>query len=75
MDPQVVHVDLEPMFSDHVGEDMIHERLKGWWGITEAKEHNSRFKKAERSDECRFPLVFFLNVDVIIAPSNVKLSE
>ena len=75
MDPQVIHVDLEPVFGNHVSEDMIHECLKGWWGITEAKEHNSRFEKAKRSDECHFPLVFFPNVDVIIAPLNVKLSE
>ena len=75
MYPQVVHIDLEPSLSNHVSKDMIHEHLKSWGSITEAKEHYSGFKEAERSDECHFPLVFFPNVNIVIAPSNIKLSE
>ena len=61
MYPQVVHIDLESSLGDHVSEDVIHERLKSWRSITEAEEHYGGFKEAERSDECRFPLVFFPN--------------
>ena len=75
MYPQVIHIDLEPSLGDHVSEDMIHEDLKSWGSITKAKEHNGGFKEAERSDECCFPLVFFPNANVVIAPSNIKLSE
>ena len=75
MYPQVIHIDLEPLLSDHVSEDMIHEHLKSWRSITETKEHYSGFKEAERSDECCFPLVLFPNMNVVIAPSNIKLSE
>ena len=75
MDPQVVHIDLEPSLGDHVSKDMIHERLKSWRGIAEAKEQDSGFKEAKRSDECHLPLVFLLNVNVVIAPSNIKLGE
>ena len=75
MYPQVVHIDLEPSLNDHVSEDMIHERLKSWRSITKAKEHDSGFEEAERSDECRFPLVFLLNANVVITPSNIKLHE
>ena len=75
MDPQVVHVDLEPVFGDHVSEDMIHECLKSQRGITEAKEHYSGFKEAERSDECCFPLVFLPNANIVITPLNIKLRE
>ena len=54
---------------------MIHERLKSRRGITEPKEHYSGFKEAERRDECRFPLVFLPDANVVIAPSNIKLGE
>ena len=75
MYPQVVHIDFEPSLGDHVSKDMIHECLKSWRGIAEAKEHYGGFKEAERSNECRFPLVFFPNANVVIALSNIKLSE
>ena len=75
MYPQVVHVNLEPSLSNHVSKDMIHEHLKSWRSITEAKEHYSRFKEAERSDERRLPLVFLLNANVVITPANIELRE
>ena len=75
MYPQVVHIDLEPSLGDHVSEDMIHEHLKSQRGIAETKEHYNGFKEAERSDEFCFPLVFLLNANVVIAPSNIKLGE
>ena len=75
MYPQVIHIDLEPSLSDHVSEDMIHERLKSWRGVAETKKHYSGFKEAKGSDECHFPLVFLLNANVIIAPLNIKLGE
>ena len=75
MYPQIVHINLEPSFSDHVVKDMIHERLKGWRGITEAKEHDGRFEETKRGDERCLPLVFLPNANVVITPSNIKLSE
>ena len=75
MYPQIVHIDLEPLFSDHVSKDMIHERLKGRRGITETKEHYGGFEETERGDECCFPLVFLLDANVVIAPSNIKFGE
>ena len=75
MYPQVVHVDLEPPFSDHIGEDVIHERLKSWRGIAEAEEHYGGFIKSERGDERRFPLVLLSDTNVVVAPLNIKLGE
>ena len=72
---QVVHIDLEPSLGDHVGENMIHECLKSWRGVAEPKEHHSGFKEAERSDEHCFPLVFLLDANVVVTPSNIKLGE
>ena len=39
---EVVHIDDEPSFRKVVGEDMVHERLKGRWGVALAEEHNRR---------------------------------
>ena len=75
MYPQVVHINLEPLFGDHIGKNMIHERLKGRRGVAEPKEHHSGFKEAERSDERCFPLVFLSDANVVITPSNIKLGE
>ena len=75
MYPQIVHINLEPSFGNHVGKDMVHECLEGRRGITEAKEHDSGFVETEGSDECCLPLIFLLNVNVVIAPTNIKLSE
>ena len=54
---------------------MIHEHLKSRRGITEPKEHYSGLKEAERRDERHFPLVFLLDANVVIAPSNIKLGK
>ena len=75
MYPQIVHINLEPSFGNHVSKDMVHERLKGRRGITEAKEHDGGFEETERGDECCLPLIFLPNANVLIAPSNIKLSE
>ena len=72
---QVVHIDLEPSLGDHVGEDVIHECLKGWRGITEAKEHYGGFVESERGDECSLPLVFLPDANIVVAPPDIKLGE
>ena len=75
MYPQIIHVNLEPSLGDHVGKDVIHERLKGRRGIAEAKEHHGRFVESERGDECCFPLILLPDANVVIAPSDIKLGE
>ena len=72
---QVVHIDLEPSLGDHVGKNVIHECLKSRRGIAESKKHYGGFEEAERSDERCFPLVFLPDANVVITPSNIKLSE
>ena len=72
---QVVHIDLEPSFRDHIGENMVHERLKSRRGVTKPEEHYSGLKEAERSDECCFPLVFLPDANVVVSPTNIELGE
>ena len=75
MDAQVIHVDFEPLFSCHIGEDVVHKCLKSQWDITETKEYDSGLEAAEGSDECGLPLIFLLNVDVIVSPLDIELGE
>ena len=75
MNTKVIHVDLQPFLSEHVGEDMVHERLECGGCITESKEHDSGFEEPHGSYEGSFPLVFLSNADVIVPPTNVEFGE
>ena len=72
---EIVHVDNEPSFCDHITEGVIHELLECGRGVIKSKEHNGRFKKSFVHDEGSFPLVAILDVDIIISPTNIKFSE
>ena len=75
MDAEVVHIDLKPTFSDHIGKDVVHKHLECGWGIAEPKEHDCGFKESERSDKRSLPLICFPNSDVVIPPMDIKLGE
>ena len=68
MNSQIIHIDFEPFFYDHIRKDIVHECLEHWWGITETKEHDSGLKKVEGGNEHGLPLVFLPNVNVIVSP-------
>ena len=75
MDAKIVHVDLQPFLPEHVGKNVVHERLECGWSITKPEEHDSGFKESHGSDESCFPLVLFPNTDVVVSPVDVKLGE
>ena len=49
--------------------------MKGGWGVGHAEEHDGRFIKSSVGDEGGFPLVAFLNSDIVISPLYIKLGE
>ena len=73
-DEEVIHVDGEPSFGDHVMERVIHETLEHGRGVGGTKEHNSEFKETFMGDEGGLSLVTIFDADVM-APADVKLSE
>ena len=75
VDEEVVHVNDEPSFCDHIPERVRHELLKSGGGIGHAEEHNSGFVKSLVGNESGFPLVTILDSDIVISPLYVKLSE
>ena len=54
---------------------MVHKCLEGAGGIAKAKEHDGWLKKTQGSDECCFPLIFLLDSDIVVPPSDVELGE
>ena len=72
---EVVHIDDEPSFSDHVSEQVVHEPLECGGGVAKTKEHDSGFKESLVGDEGCLPLMTIFDVDIVVPPSNIKLSE
>ena len=54
---------------------MVHEGLEGRQCITKLKEHYGGFEESKRSNEGSLPLVFFLDANIVVAPSDVKFHE
>ena len=71
----VIHVNSQPSFSNHIPERIVHESLEGGGGIGKTEEHDGWFKKAFMDDEGCFPLISFFDVDVVVPPTNIKLWE
>ena len=75
VDSHVVHVDLKPLFWEHIHKDMIHESLESGGSIAETKEHDGVFKESHGGDESGFPLIFLSDANVVISLTNVKFGE
>ena len=52
-----------------------HELLESGGGIGHAEEHDSGFVESSVGNEGSFPLVTFLDSDIVITPSYIKLGE
>ena len=74
-DEEVVHIDDEPSFSDHVLEGVIHESLECGRGIAKAEEHDGGFEESFVGDEGRLPLVTIFDMDVVVPLTDIKLGE
>ena len=54
---------------------MVHEGLECGWRIAKPKEHYCWFEESEGGNEGSFPLVFFTDMDVVVAPPDVEFCE
>ena len=54
---------------------VVHEHLECGGGIAKPEEHDSGLENPHRGNEGSLSLIFFLSADVVVSPSNVKLSE
>ena len=75
VDEEVIHVDDEPSFSNHIPERVGHESLESGGGVGHAEEHNCGFIESPVGNESSLPLVSVLDSDIVISPLHVKLGE
>ena len=72
---EVIHVDDEPSFSDHVTEGVIHEALECGGRVGETEEHGCGFEKTFVGDKGSFPLVTVFDLNIVVAPLDVELGK
>ena len=75
IDKEIIHVDNEPSFGNHVPEGVIHKTLECGRGVGESKEHHCGFEEPSVGDEGGLPLVSVLDPYVIVPPSDVELGK
>ena len=59
----------------HVAEDVVHEVLKGGWGVGHTEGHDEVFKRSVSCAKGCFPLVSRGYPNVVVARSEINLSE
>ncbi len=74
-DQNIVEVYRDLSFGNEVAEDVIHHPLKRGGRVREAKEHDGGFKQSTVGAKHCFLFVGFLDSDVVVSPTNVKLCE
>ena len=72
---EVIHIDDEPSFSDHVSEQVVHESLECGRGVAEAEKHDHWFKEFLVRDESSLLLMAIFDTDVVVTPMNIKLGK
>ena len=71
----VINVNDEPSFHNHISQSWTHEGLKSGQGVALSKEHDQGFIESIGCDECCLPFVPFLDANVVIPPLHVHLGE
>ena len=71
----IICVDDEPSFSNHISEGGVHENMECWRGFALSEEHHQWFIQAIRSDEHSLPLVPFFDSDIVVPSLDIHLGE
>lgn len=74
-DENVVQIDHHLALTNEISEQIIQHSLKCGWRIGKPKEHNQGLKQSSVGPKCGFPLISFLDPDVVVTPTDVKLGE
>ena len=72
-DEDVVEVHGDLAFHDEVLEDVVHKRREGARRVGQPKEHHSRFVEPSIGNKGSLVLASFLDTNIVVAPSNIKL--
>ena len=58
---------------EYIEENLVYQRLKGWWGISEPEGHHYPFKKTISGQKRAMMLVLRLDADLVVPHSQVYL--
>ena len=53
-------------------ENCVHHHLKGGGRVGKTEEHDCGLKQPFMSEKCCFPLVTFLDSDIVVAPPDIE---
>src|SRR5882724_11278895 len=74
-DEDVIQVDADYTLGDQILEYLIHHGLESGWAVGETEEHDQGFEKSSVCAESSLPLITFLDADIVVSPSDIKLGE
>src|SRR6266436_7776894 len=75
VDEDVIHVANSFIAIDKGAEDVIHHHLEGSQQVAQSKEHDKWLKESSVHGEGHFPLIPFLQSDIVEAPMEVQGGE
>src|SRR5882724_8958985 len=74
-DEDVIQVDADYTLGDQILEYLVHHGLESGWTVGETKEHDQGFEKSSVCAESGLPFITFLDADIVVSPSDIKLGE
>ena len=75
VDEDVVKIYTNNSLHNQIMKDVVYHCLKCGRAVSQAKEHYQGFKESVIGPECCLPLISFLDVHVVVAPTDVQLVE
>jgi hypothetical protein len=75
MDGNVIHIYGEPSLSHLFLKDGVHHHLECGRGVSEAEKHHCGFKEPFWSEEGGLPFISWLNSNIVVSLTDVKLRK
>jgi hypothetical protein len=66
------HINAYDATADEILEDVIHHGLEGSWAVSHTIQHYRWLKEPSVAPKGHLPFVAFLDLDVLVAPSDIK---
>ena len=71
----VIHVDNHPSLVNLFLECLVHICLECHGGVAQSEEHDFWFEESEGRGEGRFPMVIWVNQDVVVSGADIHFGE
>jgi hypothetical protein len=74
-DEEVVDVYTYNATADEVFKNVVHHSLEGGRAVSHAIQHYQWFEQPSVTPKGHFPFISFLDLDVLVAPSDIEFGE